>query len=337
MHIAAEFNLMQEDNYDVFFDKLYAEFPDIVFLNISLASMSRWKIGGLAKCIVRPKSVNSLKEIISIIQNNNIPYIIIGSTTNLLFSDIGLNVLAIQITSSMSGVAFNGNEVRAEAGLWVPMFARKLSVKGLSGAEHICGIPGSLGGLLYMNGGSQRRSIGESVIEICSITHDAEFKRYTHEECCFGYRKSIFQEKNEIIVSATFSFEKKLPKIIKHEMLGILKSRRSKFPQKYPNCGSVFISNPEMYHAYGPPGSVIEKCGLKGERRGGAVISPMHANFIVNDNGATALDVLYLINLARQKVYNMTGYNMLAEAIYIDEKGISNSAHVVAENFWGMS
>lgn len=337
MHIAADFNLMQKDNYDVFFERLHTEFPDIVFLNVSLASMSRWKIGGLAKCIVRPKSVNSLKEIISIVHKNNIPYIIIGSTTNLLFSDNGLNVLAIQISSSMSDVSFNGSEVYAEAGLWVPMFARKLSVKGLSGAEHICGIPGSLGGLLYMNGGSQRRGIGESVMEVCSITHDAEFKRYTHEECSFGYRKSIFQEKNEIIVSAKFCFEKKPPKLIKHEMLGILRSRRSKFPQKDPNCGSVFISNPEMYHAYGPPGLVIEKCGLKGERRGGAVISPMHANFIVNDNAATALDVLYLINLARTKVYSMTGYNMMAEAIYIDEKGMSNPAHVVAENLWGTS
>lgn len=315
--------------------QLKANFSDVVYFNVSLAAISRWKIGGVAKCVVKPDSVNTLKQILCFVQQHNIPFIVIGSTTNLLFSDAGLNVLAIQITSAMSDVQFFGSEVVAEAGIWVPIFARKLGNKGLTGAEHICGIPGSLGGLIYMNGGSQRRGIGENITEVFTITTEGKLKQYSHEQCGFSYRSSVFQEKNEIIVSAKFHFATKPAKDIKQEMLGILKSRRLKFPQKFPNCGSVFVSNPAMYQEYGPPGLVIEECGLKGETKGDAAISPMHANFIVNTGNATAIDTLYLINLARQKVIKKTGYDMQAEAIFIDVDGSSSPAHITAEKLWG--
>lgn len=322
-------------SYEALLQELKTAFPQDVHFNVSLAEISRWKIGGIAKCIVRPDSVEKLQQILCFVNQHNLPYIVLGSTTNLLFSDAGLHVVAVQITSLMGKVSCSDNEVFAEAGIWVPQFARKLAGYGLTGAEHICGIPGTLGGLIYMNGGSQRRGIGENIAEVTTIAADGNIRHYSQEECEFGYRRSAFQTKNEIIISAKFRFVQKQPKLIKQEMLGILKSRRQKFPQKYPNCGSVFVSNPAMYQEFGPPGLVIEQCGLKGAAKGHAIISPQHANFIVNTGNATAKDTLFLINLARHSVINMTGYDMQAEAIFIDTDGSSFPAHIVAEQIWG--
>src|SRR5690606_33120726 len=138
--------------------------------------------------------------------------------------------------------------------------------------------PGTLGGLVYMNGGSQRKGIGDHVVEVNTVTRAGERKSYTREQCLFQYRASVFQRVDEIITGARFEFEYGDPQSIRRELLTILRSRRAKFPQKQPNCGSVFVSNPAMYADYGPPGKVIEACGLKGVVQGHAQISPLHAN-----------------------------------------------------------
>lgn len=303
--------------------------------DVSLATLSRWKVGGNAKCIFSPNSVEELVQVVELANKYAQKYIVIGSTSNLLFADEGLDILAIHIGSALSNVSLRGCEVDIESGAWVPGFAKFLANNDLSGLEHIVGIPGTLGGLIYMNGGSMRRGIGENVLSVNTLTREGHIKKYLQDSCLFGYRTSIFQNNDEIILSATLKLEKAPRKEIKKRMLEILRSRRKKFPQKLPNCGSVFVSNPEMYSEFGPPGSIIEKVGLKGHRKGGASISSLHANFIVNDAEATANDILYLIFEAKSKVKQFTGHNMKAEAIYIEPNGQYISAGVKAEQVWG--
>lgn len=304
--------------------------------NVSLADLSRWKVGGVAKCIVRPSSSAHLSQILQTLALHSAPYLVIGSTTNLLFADEGLSVVAIQIGNEMNRMNLDGLHVSCEAGIWVPGFARKLATAGLSGAEHVAGIPGTLGGLIYMNGGSQRKGIGDHIKTVRTLTADGVEKFYLREDCQFRYRASIFQEANEIITEATFEFRKGDPGTIRRELLNILRSRKNKFPQKLPNCGSVFVSDPAMYDQYGPPGKVIEFCGLKGLKQGGAQISPLHANFIVNNGAATAFDILYLINLIRERVKQSTGYAMKSEAIYVGSNGKLEPAHVRATSLFNI-
>ncbi|KPZ51751.1 UDP-N-acetylmuramate dehydrogenase [Pseudoalteromonas sp. P1-25] len=297
--------------------------PTAVKKNVSLAEFSRWKVGGVAKCIFTPHSVEELAKVVRLANEAEQPFIVIGSTSNLLFSDEGLDILAIHLGNPLSDITFNASKVTVEAGVWVPGLARKLASKGLSGLEHTAGIPGTLGGLICMNGGSMRRGIGENVVTVKSLTKDGTIKVYTKDECLFAYRTSIFQSNNEIILEATLQLENADSKLIKQQMLAILRSRRRKFPLKLPNCGSVFVSNPAMYEEFGPPGAVIEKCGLKGKTIGGAQISPLHANFIINKGTATAIDILSLISLVCNKVKLETGYHMVSEVRFVENNGVT--------------
>lgn len=297
-----------------------------------LSDCSRWRIGGIADCMVEPSSVEELISVLKLVRDNGIPYIVVGAASNLLFSDSGVRALVIHLGGELAQIYIDGQKVRAECGVWVPGFSRVLANQGLEGMEHMAGIPGTLGGLIYMNGGSQRKGVGDHIVSVRSVSPTGEIVTFTREECCFAYRESIFQRNQHIILDAQFEYERAMDKRdVKRTMLSILRDRRRKFPQKLPNCGSVFVSNPAMYADYGPPGAVIERCGLKGFARNQAQISPMHANFIVNNGGASANDVLYLIYLIRETVRKETGYLMPAEVRYVTPSGEIIPAHEKAQ------
>ncbi len=311
---------------------LSALVPGGVYRDVPLAQVSRWRVGGLAPLVVAPGSVTELQQLMAYVSRNQLRYVVLGSSSNLLFPDEGLEVLAIHMGGRLSDFRVEGSRVWSEAGIWVPAFARRLARAGLTGAEHTCGIPGTLGGLICMNGGSQRKGIGDHIVDVVSVTRAGEKRIRSRAECGFRYRTSVFQGLGEIIVGARFRFTAvESPRSIRSEMLTILGQRRRKFPRKMPNCGSVFVSNPAMYAEYGPPGAVIEACGLKGMRVGGAMISPLHANFIVNHDQARAADILTLIGVARRTVLDRTGYDMVAEVCYVSPAGQIIPAHVKAE------
>lgn len=297
--------------------------PGGVLTNLDLASISQWKIGGNADLILRPSSTIEVANLRSWLYKKKMPHIVIGMTSNLLFSDEGLRVPCLQIGSRMGAVSINGSNVYSQAGTWVPGLARKLMTTGLTGGEHICGIPGTLGGLICMNGGSQRKGIGTSVVTVESVDQDGTHCLRSAISCGFGYRQSVFQNNNEIITSAHLRYAFGDQSMVRREILSILAERRRKFPRKEPNCGSVFKSNPDMYAEIGPPGEVIERLGFKGMSLGGAEISPQHANFIVNRGGATARDVLGLVGAISQKVEEVTGYALEAEGRYVSASGKS--------------
>lgn len=294
----------------------------LVHTDVCLADISNWKVGGRAAIIVQPSNVGQIIALRKRLTQQNSPSFIIGNTTNLLFTDEDINAVLVQLGTAFSVAVIEGGFVKAQAGLWVPKLARLALQNGLGGIEHTCGIPGTLGGLVVMNGGSQRKGIGDHVVYVKTIDANGQSKKYTNEACQFAYRRSIFQHLDEMIVEVGLKLDRTASKQEMHaEMLAILRSRSEKFPRKLPNCGSVFVSNPTMYEQYGPPGKVIEACGLKGLQRGKAQISTEHANFIVNNGGATAADILYLINYVRDTVLEKTGYLMKVEAKLVNSAG----------------
>jgi UDP-N-acetylmuramate dehydrogenase len=230
--------------------------------------------------------------------------------------------VCIQIGENFADMTISGTDVLAGPGVWIPGLARKALNAGLTGAEHICGVPSTLGGLVCMNGGTQRKGIGDAVVTVESVDREGHLTTRTADQCGFAYRTSAFQSNDEVIGQVRLRFRPALDvRAVRQEMLSILRSRKARFPKRLPNCGSVFVSNPAMYEAFGPPGALIEALGFKGIVEGGAQVSNQHANFINNLGGATAKDVLTLIHRIKQAVLDHTGYEMRAEARFVAPDG----------------
>ena len=303
-----------------------------VLAGVPLANLGSWRIGGPADVLVEPESVGDVQRLCCSLGQEQVPYVVLGAGSNLLFADAGFRGVVIRIGRAFSGltVAPTGL-VTAGAGLWVPRFVRQLTSAGLRGCGHAIGIPGQLGGLIIMNGGSQQRAIGDQLVEVRVVTRAGRLKSLTRDECRFEYRRSALQDSGFVVVEATFQYEKGDPTALRREALTLLRDRRHKFPLRMPNCGSVFLSDPRLHDCLGSPGKAIEEVGLKGKRRGDAVISSVHANFIVNIGRASAMDVLCLIHDARRAVEARSGVSMKCEVRYLHPNGRICPAHEAAE------
>ena len=286
-----------------------------------------WKIGGEADALVQPSTEEEILRLLAFVREEGVPFLVIGKGTNLLFSDRGFRGVVMKLGRRFSGLSIRGSEVRARGGLWVPLLAKNLAAAGLGGFEHAAGIPGSLGGLVTMNGGSLRHNVGEAVRFVEAVSLAGERRVFSREECAFAYRRSVFQDppgegaKRWIVLGAVMDFSISDPATVRREHLRVMEERRAKFPLNLPNCGSVFTNDPEVYELAGPPGRVIQDGDLKGTVVGGAQISTLHGNFIVNLGGATAADVLALIGLARRRVHDRIGRWLRCEVRYADEWG----------------
>lgn len=298
-------------------------------LNVDLAAMSRWRIGGRAAVLVEPSSVEQIQQIAEIIGSTDVPMCVIGDTSNILFDSAGFSGVVLRVGAMLSRVEISGSTVVVQAGMSIMELTELLADAGLSGLEHATGIPGTVGGLVAMNGGSQRKGIGSSVSWVQCVDSRGNVQTFNHEECAFEYRTSIFQGSELIVVQVGLRFEYGDREQLLVERERILESRRDRFPSDLPNCGSTFLSDPAMYSTVGPPGKAIEAAGLKGLRMGGAQVSPMHANFIVNNGGATSQDVLDLIHEVRTRVHAQTGYFMDCEVRYVFAHGDIVPAHRV--------
>jgi len=296
--------------------------PGGVCRNVNLSKVSRWKIGGVADCVVSPSTHDEIKSIVQFLRAIDVPFLPFGATSNLLFSDKGLHAVGICIGHRLSGIEIDGANFHVKGGTWVPLLARKVGLAGFCGIEHVCGIPGTVAGLVVMNGGSLRQSISENLVEVTTITTLGETLITPKKDCGFAYRTSHFQTNNQIITGVNFHFERReQTSSIRRHMLKILADRRSKFPQKMPNCGSVFKVNDEMYSEIGPPGAVLDRLGFKGRQIGAAQVSKEHANFINNIGGASANDVKNLANEMREAVLLATGYTLVPEAYFVEPCG----------------
>jgi len=292
-----------------------------------LRNHGTWRIGGPADALVEPGSVAQLGRLRQYIHDHGIASIIIGEGSNLLFDDDGFRGVVVKIGRCLSAVEMDGRTVRAEAGVSVPRLARAVGLAGLTGIEHTVGIPGTLGGLIIMNGGSQRKNIADSIVAVEAMESRGAIIRMKRDDCGFARRRSAFQGSPLMVVGAELELDYDDPAAIQQRMLAILRDRRRKFPRDLPNCGSVFVSGGDLFHRFGPPGKVIEEAGLKGLTVGGAQVSHRHANFIVNTGNATAADVRELIHRVRTAIHERTGIWMDCEVRHLLPDGRTRPAH----------
>lgn len=311
---------------------LDAASPGRVRRNASLSRIGRWRIGGDAAILVEPDTAASAVATLRVLADLGAPWVVIGDGANILFDSAGYHGVVVRIGPALGRIDIDsvGGCVRAEAGVWTPRFVRAAIASGLAGCVHAIGIPGGLGGLIAMNGGSRRQGIGDSLMDVDAVGDDGALRRIDRAACGFGYRSSIFLGGGLVILSARFRFEPGDPGALRREALEILADRRRRLPREFPNCGSVFVSNPALYATLGPPGRAIEAVGLKGARIGGARVSPRHANVIENLGGATSEDVLRLIALMRRRVALETGVAMSSEVRHLPPEGPLRPAHLSA-------
>lgn len=282
-----------------------------------------WRIGGPADIMVEPANLRQLAACCRLLADCRVPSVVIGQGTNLLFDDRGLQGVVIKIAKKMAGWRADDNQLSVQPGLWAPYLGRIASRLGLAGLEHIAGIPGTLGGITAMNGGSLRRSISENIVAVRAVERTSgTVVDLDRSQCAFSYRGSRFQHGDLIVGEIQLRCKRDDPLAIRRRTLDILRERTRKFPRKQPNCGSVFASNREVYGQYGPPGKAIEMAGLKGCRIGAAEVSRKHANFIVNLGGASARDVLRLIAWIRARVYRHTSIWMETEVRCVSCDGL---------------
>lgn len=280
-----------------------------------------WRIGGPADFLCEPTSWPQVVRLRRYADEHGIPVVVIGRGSNLLFCDEGVRGLVLKIGRTLGGLSIAGTSVRVGAGLATPRLARAVGLAGLSGIEHIVGIPGTLGGLIVMNGGSSRRTIGEVTVQVRTIDRRGVERLWPRDECAFAYRASRFQREEVIITEVVLELVAGDSAAIMAEMCEILRQRRRQFPLTLPSCGSVFKRDMRVLDRLGPPGAVIDRLGLKGLRIGDAVVDSRHANFIVNVGAARARDVLDVVAAIRRRAREELGYTMACEARYVDERG----------------
>ena len=279
--------------------------------------------------LIEPSGFEGLSKVLGLCRQNKIPYIVIGDGSNILFSDEGFRGVVIRIGRGMSDCRIAGDTIHAQAGISVPRLARTAACAGLSGTEHTAGIPGTLGGLVAMNGGSLRKTIGEVVECVRCLDESGSAMELGGADCEFSYRHSVFLGKPWIVTDVVLKLQQGGRNEICGRMLEILRERRYKFPRRLPNCGSVFKSDTALHEKCGSPGRIIEQLGLKGLSVGGASISTLHANFMINTGHAKAADVLELILIIRNKVYEKNNVWLECEVRYISSVGEIIPAHLV--------
>ncbi len=277
-----------------------------------LCECSSFRIGGRADFLLRPRDYVQLCLTAEYLEENGIRYDVFGRCTDILFDDDGYRGCVV-LTGNIAGINVEGNRMSAGCGVPVTYLAQYAWRQSLSGMEFFYGIPGSVGGALYMNAGAYEHSVSEIVRE--SMAYDrAEHKIVTisGDEHDFGYRRSVYMEKDYIVLGAVFELEKRDGKEIKATMDDYMSRRIAKQPLEYPSAGSVF-KRPVGSFA----GKLIEEAGLKGRRIGDAVVSDKHAGFIINVGKATSADVLSLIELIRSEVKKNSGVELEKEIIYV--------------------
>lgn len=281
-----------------------------------LKRYTAWKIGGPADALLEPESAGEVEEALRVAQDNGVPVTVLGGGTNVLVRDGGIRGLVIRLGKQFTGVQFgeDGESVVAEAGVLYPTLANKTAARGLAGLEFATGIPGSVGGAVYMNAGAYGSETRE-VLDWADIYRPGEgVTRMQNSELDLSYRHSLLHERpGWTVLRAGYTLVPGDPEELQARIREYRGQRMSGSPSK-PSCGSTF-KRPEGDY----PGRVIEAAGLKGTRVGNVEISTVHANYLVNLGGGSSEDALELMGIAREKVREMLGIELEPEVRVIGE------------------
>lgn len=265
--------------------------------DISLSTLTTYKTGGIAKLVVYPNNINNLKQMLKLIHKYNIKYFILGKGSNTLFSDKEFNGVIIKL-DKLNNFKIKQTEIYVESGMILSELVQASVKNELTGLEFAIGIPGTIGGAIYMNAGAYGNNMSNIVKSVIVLNEKFQIKEIPLEKLKFDYRYSIFQaNKNLICVAANIKLEHGNHDEIASKIKENLLKRKNSQPLEYPSAGSVF-RNPEGNYA----GKIIEELGLKGKNIGGAEISTKHANFIINKNNASSSDILNLIKLVQKEI-----------------------------------
>ena len=272
-----------------------------------LSAYTTFRIGGPASLLCLPETTEQLKNLLAACKTEQYPILMLGAGSNLLVADEGLDAVVIA-TERLNDIAVEGNTIRAEAGVSLTALCRKAAEAGLSGLEFAFGIPGSVGGGVYMNAGAYGGELKDVLTEVEYLDEDGNLHIIPAAECDFSYRHSRFQSENTVITAATFTLTPDAPEIIQSRMQEIIGKRRDKQPLSYPSAGSAFKRPQGAFAA-----ALIEQCGLKGYSVGDAQVSEKHAGFIINKGNASCTDTCKLFCEVRRIVKEKTGYDLVPE------------------------
>lgn len=287
--------------------------PGGVRVNEPLARHVSFRIGGPADILLLPRTLGDLEATVAWLYREGTAFIVLGRGSNVLIADRGVRGIVLKTGRGQEAVRYDGARVTAECGTSLPHLSRKASSRGLAGLEFAAGIPGSVGGAVVMNAGAHGSAMADVTSEVRVLTPAGE-KRWTASDLAFGYRQSRLQREPGVVVDATLVLHPADPRETLARLERWLRTRSETQPLGPPSSGCVF-RNPDGDHA----GRLIDAAGAKGLRVGGAVVSGLHANYILNEGGATAADVVALMDAVRARVRERCGQDLFAEIKMIGE------------------
>jgi UDP-N-acetylmuramate dehydrogenase len=292
-----------------------AELPGLELLwNEPLARHTTFRVGGPVTCLVRPRSVTALQSLLPWLRKHDIPHVLLGAGSNLLAADGGWDGVAIQLTLCCQELCrepledgAGTEEVRAGAGVKLARLLRFCVQQGLAGFEPLIGIPGTVGGSLVMNAGTRGGSISDTLCAVTLVDEAGTPRVLRKSELQIGYRCMQLPE-GSCILEAAFHLQPEAPQALRARLRSILRQRRETQPLAFPSAGCVFKNPPGQ-----AAGALIERAGLKGLCCGDAQISTKHANWIINLGRATAQDILTLVRIAEERVFQEFGIHLERE------------------------
>ncbi|NEW66546.1 UDP-N-acetylmuramate dehydrogenase [Granulicatella sp. zg-84] len=290
-------------------------FPTInILLDEPLNRYTYTKTGGKVDALVFPETKEHIRDLVLFLNDKKIPFLVLGNASNVIVTDGGIRGVVIML-EKMTNLVVDDTTVRVESGVVLTELTDYVAQQSLTGLEFACGIPGNVGGAVFMNAGAYGGEIKDVLYSVDVVTKTGEYKTYTNKEMVFGYRHSLIQETGDIVVQTTFVLQKGHKEDILAEMDRLMQLRREKQPLEYPSCGSVF-KRPEGYFA----GKLIQDAHLQGHRIGGIEVSKKHAGFMVNVDSGTATDYKQLIAYVQEKVYEVFGVRLETEVRFIGEE-----------------
>ncbi len=282
--------------------------------NVLLSKYTTYKVGGKARAIVYPKNISSLTRLIKLLKSEEVTYKVIGNGSNLLFSEKKYDGIIIKLSEFDEIKFLNGNKIRVGAGYPLMKLSSLAAKKGLTGLEFASGIPGSVGGSVFMNAGAYKSDMGYIVKEVKVLTPDLKVITLENKEMNFHYRSSFLQKHpNFICLEVVIKLEKGNKQAIEEVIKERRKRRMESQPLEYPSAGSVFRNPTGMF-----AGEMIENLGLKGKKIGGAMVSKKHANFIINYKKATSNDIKKLIDLVHDEVLEKYKVDLKIEQEFVN-------------------
>lgn len=278
-----------------------------VIANAPMKEHTCFKVGGPVDILVTPSNADQIAKIISVCGDYKVPYLVLGNGSNVLVKDGGIEGVVIKL-ENMNNIEVNGDEIKADSGAMLAKVSKAALENDLTGAEFACGIPGTIGGAVFMNAGAYNGEMSQIMKEAEVIDKDGKIFTLSAEELELGYRTSSIMTHGYIVLTATVKLQKGEQEKISNRVNDLTKKREDKQPLEYPSAGSTF-KRPEGYFA----GKLIEDSNLKGFTIGGACVSEKHSGFVINKKGATAKDILDVIHHVQETVKKNFGVDLHTE------------------------